>query len=85
MASRSYRGLSATTIPLPSPSAPQITFAPEEIPPMATPTIPTIPATASLETVWHRAVYSEQRLLRNKLTADLAPPKCQGGDKHSDQ
>jgi hypothetical protein len=41
---------------------------------MATPTIPTIPATASLETVWHRAVYSEQRLLRNKLAADLAPP-----------
>lgn len=41
---------------------------------MATPTIPTIPATASLETVWQRAVYSEQRLLRNKLTADLAPP-----------
>jgi hypothetical protein len=41
---------------------------------MATPTVPIIPATAPLETVWHRAVYSEQRLLRNKLTADLAPP-----------
>jgi hypothetical protein len=41
---------------------------------MATPTIPTIPATASLELVWHRAVYSEQRLQRNKLAAALAPP-----------
>ncbi|MDB4930094.1 MAG: hypothetical protein JWM10_2578 [Myxococcaceae bacterium] len=41
---------------------------------MATPTVPTIPADASLETVWHRAVYSEQRLLKNPLTADLAPP-----------
>ncbi len=41
---------------------------------MATPTIPTIPTGASLETVWHRAVYTEQRLLRNKLAADLAPP-----------
>ena len=36
--------------------------------------LPTVPASASLEFVWHRAVYSEQRLLRNKLTADLAPP-----------
>ena len=41
---------------------------------MAPPTIPTIPAGASLESVWHRAVYSEKRLLRNKLAADLAPP-----------
>jgi hypothetical protein len=41
---------------------------------MATPTVPTVSASSSLETVWHRAVYSEQRLRRNKLAADLAPP-----------
>lgn len=41
---------------------------------MATPTIPTIPAGSALETVWHRTVYTEHRLLRNKLAADLAPP-----------
>jgi len=42
---------------------------------MATPTIPTIPTGASLETVWHRAVYTERRLLRSKLAADLAPER----------
>jgi hypothetical protein len=41
---------------------------------MATPTIPTIPASASLYTVWQRTVYTERRLQRNKLTVDLAPP-----------
>ena len=41
---------------------------------MATPTIPTIPANASLYTVWQRTVYTERRLQRNKLTVDLAPP-----------